>query len=258
MSLSFLKHRTKSMHNKNIVLFAFIFVLMMPAAMSQSYEVGVFGGGSYYSGDLNPGPEGQFRQTEPAFGGLVRYNFDKHLSVRITGLHGSVKGTDENSAYDILPPATQDIYIFESTITEVSLQGEVNFLPYIAGHVETLITPYIFGGIGYFMFDTSTGHGDGSHWHPDEVTNPTADPGEFTPPEDYSNFSFSYLMGGGLKHHITEYIGGGFEWGLRYTGTNYLDQVNLKGNPKQNDWYAFAGITITFRFKDSKRAICPY
>ena len=248
------------MQYKHIVLFAFFFVLMMPAALSQSYEVGVFGGGSYYSGDLNPGPEGQFRQTQPAFGGLVRYNFDKHLSVRITGLHGKVKGTDKNSTYAILPPGIADFYSFESKITEVSMQGEVNFLPYIAGHEETLLTPYIFGGIGYFMFDTTTGHGDGSHWHPDETsTEPVpADPGEFDPPEDYSDFSMSYIIGGGLKYHITEYIGGGLEWGLRYTGTDYIDHVRLKANPKQNDWYAFAGITITFRFRDSSRAICPY
>ena len=245
------------MQHRNIVLIALIFILITPEAFAQRIEVGVFGGGSYYSGDLNPGPEGQFKKTQPAFGGLVRYNFDKHLSVRFTGLHGSVQGTDENSAFNILPGA--DDYRFESTITEVSLQGEVNFLPYIRGLRETLVTPYIFGGIGYFMFDTTTGHDDGSHWHRGETADPApADPADFTPPEDYDNFSLSYLMGAGLKYHITEYIGGGLEWGLRYAGTDYIDHVRLKGNPKQNDWYAFAGVTITFRFRDSSRAICPY
>ena len=232
------------MQRKKITLFALIFILMTPAAFAQRYEIGVFGGGSYYSGDLNPGPEGQFRETQPAFGALVRYNFDKHLSVRITGLHGSVQGTDENSNFNILP-GRGDYYRFESTITEVSIQGEVNFLPYIKGHMETLVTPYIFGGMGYFMFDTTTEHGNDNHWHPEETG-------------DYDNYSLSYLMGAGLKYHITEYIGGGLEWGLRYAGTDYIDNVRLKGNPKQNDWYAFAGVTITFRFRDSSRAICPY
>lgn len=38
------------------------------------------------------------------------------------------------------------------------------------------------------------------------------------------------------------------ECGFRKTFTDYLDDVSLRGDPKNMDWYMFAGITITYIF----------
>ena len=229
-----------------------ILFLLTGAVKAQKYEAGVFGGTSYYLGDLNPDPMGQFANAEfPAYGLFGRMNFTEHLSARL-GIHrGTISGTDADSPYAIL--SSGNTYIFETDITELALQGEVNFLPYTAGDVESLFTPYLFGGISGFHFSptakvddgTNVGPTENDHWHDDDD-------------ENYSSVDLSYLFGIGLKYHITRHITGGFEWGLRRTNSDYLDEVHLKGNPKKDDWYSFAGISFTFRFKDRSSAVCPY
>ncbi|MFO7873469.1 MAG: DUF6089 family protein [Bacteroidales bacterium] len=235
-----------------------ILFLLTATTQAQKYEAGVFGGTSYYLGDLNPNPDRQFANAEfPAYGLFGRMNFTEHLSARL-GIHrGTISGTDADSPYEILGPNTT--YHFETDITELALQGEVNFLPYTAGDVESLFTPYLFGGISGFLFSPTAKVDNGTnvnpisgntHWDPDEIANNI--------PNEYSPFDISYLFGFGLKYHITKHINGGFEWGLRHTYSKYLDEVHLKGNPKKNDWYSFAGISFTFRFKDKSCAVCPY
>ncbi len=235
-----------------------ILFLLTATTQAQKYEAGVFGGTSYYLGDLNPNPDRQFANAEfPAYGLFGRMNFTEHLSARL-GIHrGTISGTDADSPYEILGPNTT--YHFETDITELALQGEVNFLPYTAGDVESLFTPYLFGGISGFLFSPTAKVDNGNgvkpieddeddehdHWHPNDD-------------QHYSSFDISYLFGFGLKYHITRHITGGFEWGLRRTNSDYLDEVHLKGNPKKNDWYSFAGISFTFRFKDRSSAVCPY
>ena len=226
----------------SILVFLFLGMTTL-TTQAQVYELGLFGGGAYYLGDLNRGPRGQFKNTEPAFGGFVRYNFDNHLSARANLVHGIVSGTDENSPFSILD---NGIYRFETAITELSVQAEVNFLPYVTGEEESLFSPYIFGGFGYLFFDGT--YGSGGNEHLETAEQPDAD----------NNISITYLFGAGLKYHITSNISGGVEWGLRKTGTDYLDEVSLKGNPRKDDWYGFAGLIFTYKIIDRSSARCPH
>ncbi len=213
-------------------------------ARAQIYELGLFGGGAYYLGDLNRGPQGQFNNTEPAFGGFFRYNMDNHLSARVNLMHGNVSGSDQDSPFSILE--NDEVFHFETTITELSVQGEVNFLPYITGEEESLFSPYIFGGMGYLFFDGDYGIGDQSHLETAER------------PDVDNNISVTFLFGAGLKYYLTPNISGGLEWGLRKTGTDYLDQVSLRGNPRGDDWYGFAGLSLSVKIIDRSRARCPH
>ncbi len=239
----------------SILVFLFLGMTTL-TTQAQVYELGLFGGGAYYLGDLNRGPQGQFKNTEPAFGGFVRYNFDNHLSARANLTHGNVSGTDQDSPFSILDG---EIYRFETAITELSVQAEVNFLPYVTGEEESLFSPYIFGGFGYFAI---SGVEDGAHWHPDETASDPNDPAirpeNYRPPAGHDNINIVYLFGAGLKYHIASNISGGVEWGLRKTGTDYLDQVSLKGNPRKDDWYGFAGLIFTYKIIDRSSARCPH
>ncbi|MFP4064847.1 MAG: DUF6089 family protein [Bacteroidales bacterium] len=226
-------------------LLVFVFLGMATLTTeAQVYELGLFGGGAYYSGDLNQGPQGQFKHPAPAFGGFIRYNLDNHLSARVNLAHGNVSGTDEGSPFSILENG--GVFRFETNITELSVQGEVNFLPYVTGEEESLFSPYLFLGMGYLFFDGN--YGSGTKTHLDTAEQPDAD----------NKISSTYLFGGGLKYHITSNISGGMEWGLRRTGTDYLDQVSLRGNPRGNDWYGFAGLILTYKIIDRSSARCPH
>ncbi len=236
------------MRTGSIVLLVSGLMAISTFSWGQKVEAGLMVGTSYYLGDLNPTTH--FLNPEPAYGGFARYNFNPHISGRFSFLYMQAGGTDETSPYDITPP---DLYIFQSTIMEAALQLEVNFLPFEAGNPKTRYSPYIFGGIGGFNFTPEE----------DDVNIIVWDPAELAivndPDQDlYKNYSYSYVFGIGLKYHINRYLTGGIEWGMRYTGTDYIDQVSMKGNPKNNDWYSFAGLSVSIRFKDRSRAICPY
>ena len=68
--------------------------------------------------------------------------------------------------------------------------------------------------------------------------------------------------GVGVKYNVSSNFSGSFEIGMRITGTDYLDEVSRKGDPGQNDWYSFTGLTLTYGF-DGYRSFrsgkgCPY
>ncbi len=220
--------------NRFIVISVFaILILNASGGFGQRFEAGLFGGTSYYLGDLNPEPTGHFVNAElPAIGFFGRYNHNNHISVKMGLNYGKISGTDENSPFNIL--GSSATYTFETRITELAIQGEVNFLPYVAGDPGSMYTPYIFGGTGGFTY-----------FNTDKFLS-------------FDDFSYALIFGVGFRFFVTNKISGGLEWGWRTTATDYLDNVHLGGNPKTNDWYSFAGLMLTFRFKDKSKAICPH
>ncbi len=250
------------------VIVLLLLLLVSGTARAQIYEVGLQGGISAYKGDLNPvktykgnlNLDNYFYKIHGAGGIMVRYNHNKHVSARINGTYTILRGSDlsNKQPYVIVPPLKQ--YEFETQLVEVSLQAEVNFLPFTAGNMETRFTPYLFGGFGGIYYNpTSTHTGD---FHTDEDNRHWYGGSE---PSDFSNFSVISLFGFGFKFNIAEDFSAGVEWGMRYAGlpgnrgrgTDYLDMVSLKGNPKNNDWYSIVGLSFTYKFLDRSQPPCP-
>jgi hypothetical protein len=114
-------------------------------ASSQTMEVGLFGGASYYIGDLNPAKP--FINSQLAYGLTVRYNLDMRWAVTVSGYKGKVKGNSSNGF-------RQDGQLaFESDITDISAVVEFNFLKYFTGSHKDFLSPYIYGGISVFFYD---------------------------------------------------------------------------------------------------------
>lgn len=211
-------------------------------AIAQRNEFGFFFGGSYYLGDFNPSR--QFALTRVAVGGLYRFNISPHIAVRANAFYAEVEGNDALTQYKPL----RDLN-FESTITEFSTQLEINYLPYQPGNPATPLTPFLYFGGGGFLF------------HPNEIL-PNGQRLDLVEEQRegvaYGTSSYVLMFGAGLKFNITRKLTSGIEWGMRRTGTDYLDDIHLRGNPKNNDWYSFAGFVLTFKFADESQAICPY
>ena len=109
----------------------------------------------------------------------------------------------------------------------------------------------------------------------------------FSDEKTYSLTQFSIPFGVGLKVNTSKNIGINFEWGLRKTFTDYLDDVSGKyadpfllgsekgpvavgladkslkpetggntgrgrGNSYNKDWYSFAGVIITFKLRGNE------
>ena len=281
MHLGFEKNDTfaclKSMHR--IILFLlFIIFLAIGASAQRASEIGLSLGGSYYLGELNPGKP--FMYTEPAFGLLYRKNLNSRLALQLHGFRGTLKGVDGSSSN-----FTDRNLNFSTNVTEIAGQFEVNFFDYFIGSQRNKITPYIFGGVGVFMFNP-TGMLNGTKYklRPMHTEGQGTDGG----PKQYNLTQLCFPFGIGMKYSLSKNIGLGLEWGMRKTTTDYIDDIsgtyylNLagtdpataspvqllsdptlihdagmqRGNSKNADWYSFAMISISFKFHMFEKEKC--
>ena len=215
--------------------------------LGQTYEIGAYGGISAYRGDLNQTK--LFNKTHGAGGVMLRYSHNEHIAARLNLGYTMLRGSDTrmDNPYIIFPDTVRE-YSFETNVFELSLQGEVNFLQFTPGDPETRFTPYIFGGGGgiYFIpnvYKSHTAYPGSGHLEPNEQ------------PE--ANFAFIGLLGFGFKLNVARDILLDASWGFRFSDTDYLDEVSLRGNPKDNDYYSILSLTVTYKFLDRSRPPCP-
>jgi hypothetical protein len=120
----------------------FCLILCSLVIQAQTMEMGLFGGGSYYLGDLNPGMH--FMMIKPAYGIVARYNYGTRWAFKAEGFRGKVAGNDAVSKANVIRGVN-----FESKITDISVSAEFNFFDYFTGSKKDVLTPYIFGGFGF-------------------------------------------------------------------------------------------------------------
>jgi hypothetical protein len=276
---------------KYTLIFASFFLFSLTGSAQhkhkKSAEIGVFLGGSYYIGDLNPtvhfGP-----QTKPAGGVVFRYNLNTRLSARANAFFGTIQADDALAKSAGQEQRNLD---FKSPITELSAQLEFNFLDYAIGNEKKKFSPYIFLGLGMFKFNPEANRNN--TWVP---LQPLGTEGQGldggASRKKYKLLQVSIPFGVGIKTNLSKNIGLSIEWGMRKTFTDYLDDVSKtyydpiklgaargataaelsdrsihtdpnysnvgrqRGNPTTKDWYSFAGIVLTLKLKEP-RETCP-
>ena len=244
------------------------------AIQAQTMEVGLFGGGSYYLGDLNPGMP--FIMVKPAYGVVARYNYGTRWAFKLNGFRGKVAGDDAVSKANEVRGVN-----FESNITDISLSAEFNFFDYFTGSKRDVLTPYIFGGVGFFFYNPVS---NGVNLRDIGTEGQQAG---FDGRKPYKNLSFDIPFGIGVKYSLNRRLAFTMEWGMRKTFCDYIDDVSKtyyldgasidpgnteqvlsdptfahkpymeRGNPKTNDWYNFFGISLTYKFRIFGRRGCP-
>ena len=237
---------------KHVILLLCLPFLLVSSVKAQQWEGGILLGLANYQGDLTD-PIFDFKETNYSAGLIIRHHFTKKLALRGNLLFGKVAGSDINHESEDWTRANRN-FSFESSITELSLKLE--FSPLTKewldgnGKFNKSITPYGFVGLGV------------SFWSPQINFDEAAD----TPlvkrlqsrialdkNELKSNKSgFVVPIGAGLKADLTEKIILGGEVGFRPTFNDYLDGISESANPDKNDWYWFAGATLTFRLAEAK------
>ncbi len=203
-------------------------------------EIGVFAGGSYYLGDINP--RKHFMFSQPALGVLFRYSTNYRFSFRFGFNYGKVSADDSKSGeVDQLERNLN----FQSTIYELHSLAEFNFVEYRIGHPKHYMSLYLFGGLACFYMNPKTTNNN-------EVIDLKPLQTEGT---SYSKIQVSMPFGVGYKWSISEYLGFAVEWGPRKTFTDYLDDVSgkylttgfMRGNPRTKDWYFYYGIMLSIK-----------
>ena len=261
-----------------------VFILLLlcnisPLIFAQKSEVGFLVGASFYMGELNPSTP--FGGSKFAGGILYRYNINKRFALRGNLLFATVAASDAKTNKN--NPRNLS---FTSPITELSAVLEINFMeldPAGTSGRTNWFSPYLFGGIGVFNFNPKAEY-EGVMY----ALQPLGTEGQGLPgmPSKYALTSIAIPFGLGIKINFAKRISVGIEWGMRYTFTDYLDDVSTvyfdnallaelrsplaaaladrsevkhaanagRGNPRTKDWYSFAGFSMSFKF--GNRNVC--
>lgn len=220
----------------------------------------------------------EFNVTRPAVYGGYRLFFSPKFSGKAGFIFGQVSGDDA---------LTKETYRqnrnlhFKSPIAELSLQ--VEFFPFreyfghiyrsngVVGKRVNNLSPYLFVGVGGFWYNPKAKYqGKWEKLRPLKTEN-----------VDYSSFSVAFPFGMGLKYAIDKQWSIGLEGGLRYTLTDYIDDVSTeyadkssenamvqylsnpainkeekpgwtqpgeqRGNPTANDSYIFVVLSVNYK-----------
>jgi hypothetical protein len=238
-------------------------------SIAQKSEIGGMVGTSFYLGDLNP--TSLFPSIQPCGGIIYRYNFNPRWALKANIIFAEVKASDSENNNQYARNLS-----FKSPITEISSQVELNFFNLFNIPARNHFSPYIYLGLSVFSFNPQA-ELNGRYY--DLQSLGTEGQGIEGQNDPYSLVSMAIPFGFGVKWNIGKYISLGAEWGMRYTFTDYLDDVstvyfdqdilltqkgevvaqladrsvikNLPGTQRGNehikDWYSFAVFTATFK-----------
>ena len=213
-----------------IIKWPILSVILFITAFESNAQFLEYGGGigmMNYAGDLSRGYN--FTKQSPAIHGVYRFNLSKIVSLKVGLLYGKVSGDDESpiDAFAATRKAT-----FTRTIIEGSLVFEYHFLDYKDDKSLIKWSPYFFGGVGF----TKLLNIDNTK-------------------EDIAKFQPVIPFGLGVKHLIGKQFSVSFEVGARKMYTDKFDAISdgdlfdknfQYGNPNDNDWYHFTGLTFTY------------
>ena len=270
---------------KTIILTILVGIFSIPTfaqKKSNSVELGIMLGGTNYIGDLT---ESKYQFFNPSAGILLRYNPSSFISLRANVLYGKLSAADKDSEAPERKVRNLDFY---TSLFEFSGMLEINFFGYdaVGGTKEKSrgFSPYAFVGVSLFSFRPKTDYNNKViELQPQgtEGQNTTA----LNERKKYALTQVSFPVGIGFKFRLLPKTTIGIEYGLRFTQTDYIDDVSLtyvdpdylsrangatsaalnnksglyrgpyenltysgnkRGDDKKTDQYAFAGITISY------------
>lgn len=207
--------------------------LFVNAQNPQTIEVGPHFGMTSYIGELNAWRNlkdwdwKSFNQFNYDLGAVVRFNYDSRWAFRLDYSYAKIRARDEAAAWR--PEAELN---FQSTIHDIALMAEFNFLNYYTGHPQSAISPYIFAGFSGFMYNvkpfTRNEEIDAISLQQLDTDYDMFKKNDVfeTSPADKKNYSFSIPFGVGCKLSLSKHLAATLEWRMHYTFTDYLDDVS--------------------------------
>lgn len=252
-------------------------------------DIGVFVGGAFYSGDLNPYKFMDFQQAGLALGALYRINYDRRNTWRFGFNYGKIRADDFANTTDLY--SLKRGLSFQSNIFEVNSIYEFNFFPYEMGYPTYPASPYIFAGLGGFFFNPTVNYDGAKYKLKDYKTEAQGVKTDAT--SSYKRVQICIPMGVGCKLSLGKKVGVQLEWGVRKLFTDYIDDVSgsypsykflkeemgveaanlsgavdynkpkkilgnvgrMRGNANNKDWYSYLGLSITFKISYGSK--CP-
>ncbi|MFW5766804.1 MAG: DUF6089 family protein [Bacteroidota bacterium] len=237
--------------------------------------------GTHYARDF------EFSFTRPVFSAGYRYKLNKSFSTKGLLSFGMLYGDDATTAE--IHRNSRNLS-FRSPILELGGHIEYHIIKEKFGHRYDLRrnrgksnTPslYIFTGVNGIWFNPKAQYQD--EWVALQPLG-TEGQGRVDTREPYSRISMSFPVGFGMNFLMDRNLGVGFEWGVRYAITDYMDDVSTtyvdpelfgddevaraladrskndwpgstpysqRGNSNYNDAYMFLTINVTYKLRPS-------
>lgn len=193
-------------------------------------EIGGGVGMVSYQGDFN----GKITSGMQPAGAIVwRRLLNPYMGFRVTGMMGKLKG-DATRVETYYPDETTRAYIFDRSLTDVSVTYEYNFWPYGTGRDyrgAKRLTPFVFGGIG----------------------------ATYVSGGEKKVFTANVPIGLGIKYKLKERLNVGLEWSMHFSLSDELDGmadpygIKSSGAFKNTDCYSGLMLTLTYSFKSKCR-----
>lgn len=236
----------------------------------------------------------EWKMTRPMGSLGIRYKLLENVAVRYDMVFGLLRGNDSLT----LEPARHNRNINVRTqIGEVSLVGEYSITRERQGSIYNLrkvrglrgikSNIFLFAGIAGFYFNPQGYYPGDNKWH---NLQPMGTEGQGIVPtrEKYARVGFSIPVGVGLKYAINRKLSIGFDYGVRKTFTDYLDDTSTtyvdrdlvaavngemagyfsdpslnpetggtgpnqqRGDSFDKDAYMFLKITLTYKMRNSR------
>lgn len=264
-------------------------------------------GGSNFLGDLGGSSDiGSFglkdfdlQSTRMILGAGYSYRATERLNLKANGYFGWIGGNDVYTGQ--INRNVRNLH-FRSILVEVSGQAELYLTIQNTGPqwgrrtVNRMpVTTYVFAGVGGVYTNPKGKYLDGS-WHALQPLG-TEGQGLVETRKPYSRIAMSFPYGVGVKYEINRRYHLGFEYGMRWTTTDYMDDVsttyfdknkiraergdiaayfsnpsdpsdltaaygtrpgNQRGNPTNNDTYMFAQFTLYINLYKTTANICSF
>lgn len=262
---------------KRILLSVFLAFCFAISANAQIPVLELHGGTSYYIGELNP----YQHFNNPKFAGGVNLKLFMNPRFALRGGYSYLRAEGNDSESSSANQVNRNLY-FRSDIHELHAGVELSFFKYKPGDMQYHpYTPYLFVGLAFFRMNPQ-----GVYNEEYIDLQPLGTEGQGTSAnaeEQYRLNQISIPFGLGFRVNMNELTTLGLEFGMRKTFTDYLDDVSgyyadpsileaeagpltaemadqslegqgsggtnagvQRGNPNNQDWYAYAGITFSF------------
>ncbi len=301
----------------NKFIHAFIFLLLTTtASLAQQHryalKIGLHAGLSNYYGDLSHQvwdlPH-QFKQPIQDFNFLsyglsVEYHISRTFGLRLWGMKSQFKASDR--AYEKNSNYTRALNV-QTDLFDASLLGIVYFDNDLVLRSRAVIAPYFMFGGGLTHFETkgdllSADNNSYHYWSDNSIRTEDENGSNAanaqvieqdhkyettlsalnTEGANYSPITWNVALGLGMKFRVSSRFHLHLEALVRYTGTDYLDDVsgayrsNYSDNfqayaanpsnvtrstrgesPEMNDWYTFVGLSAHYSFGQKTYKITP-
>jgi len=192
-------------------------MLFSQLAVAQLSEMGLMMGTTYYVGDLN---NNHFKQSKFSIGLMYRHYINDRVAFRINFLYGNVEASDSKSND---PVKVNRNLSFKSSIAELGGMFEFHYYTYSPGDKKNNFTTYLLVGFSYFKMNPKAQLGSALY-----ELNPLGTEGQQFDggPKPYKLDAFALPIGLGAKVNLGKRIAIGIEYSIRFTFTDYLDDVS--------------------------------